>query len=67
MSSTEAEFIAAVTAARTACYLRSMLTELGNPPNGPTKIREDNAPTIAIVNSRTPTERARHIGSSALV
>ena len=61
LSSTEAEFIAAVTAAKTARYLRSMLTELGYPPDGPTKIHEDNASTIAIVNSRTPTERTRHI------
>ena len=61
LSSTEAEFIAAVTAAKTAWYLRSMLTELGYPPDGPTKIHEDNASTIAIVNSQTPTERTRHI------
>ena len=38
-----------------------MLTELGYPPDSPTKIHEDNASTIAIVNSWTPTERTRHI------
>merc|ERR1712119_5363 len=61
LSSTEAEFIAACTCAKTALYLRSMLTELGLPPDGPTPIYEDNASTIHIVNNRVPTERTRHI------
>ena len=62
LSSTKAELIAVVTAAKTLRYLRSMLAEPGYPPNGPTKIHEDNASSIAIVNSQTPTERTRHIG-----
>jgi len=62
LSSTEAEFIAAVTtAAKTARYLRSMLTELGFPLLKPTRIFEDNASTIRIVNARVPTERTCHI------
>jgi len=36
LSSTEAEFITAVTAAKTACYLRYMLTKLGFPQLKPT-------------------------------
>ena len=40
-SSTEAEFIAAVAAAKTAKYLRSVLVDLGFPMQGPTKLFED--------------------------
>ena len=61
LSSTKAEFIAAVTAAKTARFLRSILTELGFPQTEPTPIYEDNQPTIDIVASRKPTERTRHI------
>ena len=61
LSSTEAELIAAVTAAKTARFIRSVLTELGFPPDGPTPIYEDNKPTIDIVNSGKPTQRSRHI------
>ena len=60
-SSTEAEFIAAVTAAKTARYLRSVLTELGFSQEEPTHIYEDNASTIEIVNAQKPTERSRHM------
>ena len=41
-SSTEAEFYAAVLAAKTALYLRSILLELGFEQNAPTPIYEDN-------------------------
>jgi hypothetical protein len=41
-SSTEAEFIAAVSAAKTAKYLRSVLSDLGFPQPGPTILYEDN-------------------------
>ena len=61
LSSTEAEFIAAVTAAKTAKYIRSVLSELGFKQEEPTPIYEDNKPTIDIVASQKPTERTRHI------
>ena len=61
LSSTEAELIAAVTAAKTARFIRSVLQELGFPQTGPTPIYEDNKPTIDIVNSGKPTQRSRHI------
>ena len=61
LSSTEAEFIAAVTASKTAKYIRSVLNELGFPQLDPTPIYEDNKPTIDIVASQKPTERTRHI------
>ena len=60
-SSTEAEFLAAVTAAKQARYLRAVLFELGFGQESPTPIYEDNQAAINIVNSRTPTERSRHI------
>ena len=61
LSSTEAEFLAVVSCAKIALYLRSILDELGFRCTEPTKIYEDNALTIMIVNLKIPTERARHI------
>ena len=61
LSSTEAEFYAAVSVAKVARYLRSILHELGYPQPRPTLIYEDNQPTIKIVDSNVPTERSRHI------
>ena len=59
------ELHAACTAAKVARCLRTILQELGFPPDGPTKLHEDNASTIKIVNAtavaREPTERSRHI------
>ena len=60
-SSTEAEFIAAVAAAKAAKYLRILLEELGLPQEGPTILYEDNESTIKIINSKIPTNRTRHM------
>ena len=60
-SSTEAEFLAAVLAAKHARYLRAILSELGFPQDGPTPIYEDNASAIKMINAKIPTERSRHI------
>ncbi|KAI2490987.1 hypothetical protein MHU86_23589 [Fragilaria crotonensis] len=60
-SSTEAEFLAAVHAAKIAKYLRSILSELGYAQLGPTTLFEDNAAAILMVNASRPTPRARHI------
>jgi hypothetical protein len=60
-SSTEAEFLAAVSAAKTARYLRSILQELGFEQSTPTVLYIDNDSAIKMINSRRPTERARHI------
>ena len=61
LSSTEAEFYAAVSAAKIVLYLRSVLHDLGFPQKEPTIIYEDNDSTIKIVNSGIPTQRSRHI------
>ena len=55
LSSTEAVFFAAVLCAKIALYLRSILDELGFGCTEPTKIYDDNASTIMIVNSQVPT------------
>ena len=60
-SSTEAEFLAAVMAAKHAKYLRAILQELGFPQTAPTPIHEDNKSAINMINACVPTERARHI------
>ena len=61
ISFTEAEFLAAVLCAKIALYLRSILEELRFSCTEATKIYEDNASTIMIVNSQVPTEHACHV------
>ena len=60
-SSTEAEFYAAVHAAKTARYFRSVLDELGFPCERPTILHIDNQAAIAMINENRPTTRSRHI------
>jgi hypothetical protein len=60
-SSTEAEFVAAVSAAKVAKYLRSVLAELGFAQSKSTPLYVDNEAAIAMVNERKPTPRSRHI------
>ena len=58
----EAEFIAAVTAAKTAKYIRLVLCKLGFKQTNPTPIYKDNKPTIHIIASQNPTDQTnRHI------
>ena len=54
-------FFAAVSCAKIALYLQSILYELGFACKGPTPIYEDNASTILIVNSSVLTEGAHHV------
>ena len=60
-SSTEAEFIAAVSAGKMAKHLRYILDEVGIIQHGPTAIYEDNAAAILMANAGKPTEQSRHI------
>ena len=60
-SSTEAEFIAAVHAAKLAKYLRAVLLEFGVPQDSPTPLYEDNISAIAMINERKPTSNSQHI------
>jgi hypothetical protein len=60
-SSTEAEFIAAVHAAKLAKYLWSVLLKFGVPQDGPMPLYEDNMAAIAMINERKPMPRSCHI------
>ena len=61
-SSTEAEFIAAVTAAKLARYLRCVLKQLEEEQTEPTDIYIDNLSALKIINDNcSPTERTRHM------
>ena len=60
-SSTEAEFLAAVTATKHAKYLHAIMSQLGFPPTRPTVLHCDNQLAINMINARVPTERSRHI------
>jgi len=60
LSSTKAELIAAVTAAKNIKFMRSILNELGLPMEEPTPIYEDNKSAIEIINANKPTGRSRH-------
>ena len=60
-SSTESEFIAAVLAAKTGKYLRSVLHELGFAQTQPTVLYIDNKAAIDMINVNRPTPRSRHI------
>ena len=58
---TEAELIAAATAAKNIKYIRSVMEELGIETNEPTPIYEDSQSVIEIINANKPTGRSRHI------
>lgn len=60
-SSTEAEFLAAVTAAKITKYLRAVLFALDFGEPDATVLYEDNEAAIAMVNENKPTPRARHV------
>jgi hypothetical protein len=61
-SSTESEFIAAVTAAKLARYLRTVLKQLGFAQTKPTVIFIDNLSALKIINDNTShTDRTRHM------
>jgi hypothetical protein len=60
-SSTEAEFIASVHAAKIAKYLRFVLEELGFAQKDPTPLYVDNLAAIPMINENKPTPRSRHI------
>ena len=60
-SLTEAEFIAAVYAAKAVKHLRSVLNDLQLLPPKPTIIFEDNKAAIDMINDSKPTTCSHHI------
>ena len=60
-SSTEAEFIAAISAGKMDKHFHYVLEELGVVQHGPTEIYEDNVDAILMENEGKPTERSFHV------
>jgi hypothetical protein len=60
-SSTKAEFIVAVHAAKIAKYLRSVLEELGFAQTDLTPLYVDNQAAITMINENKPTPHSQHI------
>jgi hypothetical protein len=60
-SSTKAEFLATVSAAKVERYLPIILKELSLAQNTSTTLYEDSQSTIYMVNSGNPTKRSCHI------
>jgi hypothetical protein len=61
LSSTEAEYVSASTAATQATWLRMLLSELGFPQTEPTTIFVDNRPAISIAENPVHHARTKHI------
>jgi hypothetical protein len=61
LSSTEAEFTAALEAGKTVLYLQSILHELGFSQYLPTILYEDNTGALHMANTQQPTRRTRHM------
>jgi hypothetical protein len=61
LSSTEAEFTAAVEAGKYILYIRSILDQIGLPQQNATVLFEDNQGALLMANAQQPTKRTRHI------
>ncbi len=61
LSSTEAEFTAAVEAGKYILYVRSILDEIGLPQDEATVLYEDNQGALLLANAQQPTKRTRHM------
>ena len=61
LSTTEAEYVAAVEAAKEAIWTRNLLTELGYKFNSPSTIFVDNNSAIAVAKNPEKFSRVKHI------
>jgi hypothetical protein len=61
LSTVEAEYIAAATAAKEIVWLRRLLKELGLPQHGPTILRIDNNGARELANNMMINQRTKHI------
>lgn len=61
LSSTEAEFVSAADTGKMILYVRSILTDLGLPLDGPTDLHVDNSGAIFMINAQAPTRRTRNV------
>ena len=60
-SSREAEFTAACEAAKSICYVRTILDETGVPQDSATALYIDNQGALLMADARQPTKRTRHM------
>ena len=61
LSTAEAEYVALSSATQECVWMRRLNSELGNPPEGPTTILEDNQSSIAMARNPQFHGRAKHI------
>ncbi|KAJ1305494.1 hypothetical protein OPQ81_000501 [Rhizoctonia solani] len=61
LSSTEAEYVAATSAARELVWIRQFLSELGFSPDGPTTMLTDNQSSIALARNLVNHQNTKHI------
>ena len=61
LSTAEAEYIALSSAAQETVWIRRLITELGNEPEEPTTLMEDNQSAIAMTKNPQFHGRAKHI------
>ena len=61
MSTTEAEYVALSTAAQEVIWLQRLLADIGEPPEGPTEIYEDNQGAISMAKNPVGHARTKHI------
>ena len=60
-SSCEAEFTAATEAAKSICYVRSILDEINIPQDAATTLFIDNQGALLMADAKQPTRRTRHM------
>ena len=65
LSSTEAEWFAAMMAAREGLFLRDLLAELGVPCSGPVVMRSDNKSVIDLALDAIAFKKTKHIMRAA--
>ena len=61
LSSTEAEYVAAAYASQETVWLRQLLSDLGEPATGATRMYEDNQGCIKLATSERINARTKHI------
>ena len=61
LSTAEAEYVALSSATQECVWMRQLTSELGDPPEGPTTILEDNQVSIAMARNPQFHGRAKHI------
>ena len=61
LSTTEADYVSAVSAGSEAIWIRQLLTELGYEPSGPTTLHMDNQSAIQVARNPEHHGRMKHL------